>query len=95
MHNINEGTLLKRLRIRYFGLTAKERQENASAAREIRASAIRENMEEDRLFDAFCEIYPELLKEDWRVWMPRFWEYAEKHWSADVPRPRWRVELRA
>ena len=91
MHNMNEGPLLKRLRIRFFGLTQKERRENAATVSQITAAVWAENAEEDRLFDEFADKHPEMLARPWQEWMPVFWRYAEAHWSPNVPK-RWYAE---
>lgn len=53
MHNIHEGPLLKRLRIRLFGLTAREQEENARELAQIRAEARRRQENEDLEDEAF------------------------------------------
>ncbi len=75
MHNYQQGPLFKRLRIRLFGLTARERADNLAQAASITAAAILENAEEDRLLDEFADRHPELMAEPFSVWLPRFQAY--------------------
>lgn len=55
MHNMHEGPWLKRLRIRCFGLTARERAENLATLARIRAEVAAEAARQDAEDEALLE----------------------------------------
>ena len=86
-HSMHEGPILKRLRIRFFGLNPQEKRDNLESFADMQAKIRMEIAEEDRLFDEFCAKWPEEMTKDWREWMPKFYQYQRESWSLSPMSP--------